>query len=147
MLLLWRTPMHALLLIATSLFVAADAKDDEIKKELEKLQGKWIVVENEKHGKRVAAEDIKDSWLRFEGKMLTLRDMGKQTDVEFKLDPSKKLKTIELSFGADKMQGIYSLDGDNLKICIHLLRPDSKTPTKFTGAQDYTLVVLKREKK
>jgi uncharacterized protein (TIGR03067 family) len=141
-------PMNALVaLVAASLLVAADAKDDDIKKELEKLEGEWVVVENEKDGEKATAENIKGSGLTFKGDKLTMRDKGEEVGIAFKLDLSKKPKTIELTLGMNIVRGIYSLDGDTLKLCVHLGRPDSKFPTEFTGMKGYSLAVLKREKK
>jgi uncharacterized protein (TIGR03067 family) len=139
--------MNTLLaLVATALLAAADAKDDDIKKELENLEGKWTVIENEKDGAKATAENIKDSSLTFKGGKLTMRDAGKEMAIKFMLDPSKKPKTIELTIENNTLRGIYSLDGDNLKICVHPGK-DSEFPTEFTGKKGYSLVVLKREKK
>jgi uncharacterized protein (TIGR03067 family) len=125
--------MNTLLaLVATTLLAAADAKDDDIKKELENLEGKWTVIENEKDGAKATAENIKDSSLTFKGGKLTMRDAGKEMAIKFMLDPSKKPKTIELRIEEGALRGIYGLDGDNLKICVHL-GEDSKFPTEFTG--------------
>jgi uncharacterized protein (TIGR03067 family) len=143
-------PMIALLaLVAASLLVAADAKDDDIKKEIARLQGKWVFVENEQDGKKVPEEDLKDCHLTFKNDKLTIRETPKAEDagIAFKLDPSKKPKTIELGKGKNTVRGIYSLDGDTLKLCVALSQAESKFPTEFTGKQGYSLIVCKREKK
>jgi uncharacterized protein (TIGR03067 family) len=140
--------MHALLpLIAAGLLTAADAREDEARKELEKLQGKWLAVEFERDGDKVAEKDLKDSSATFAGNRVTMRDGASVRALEFKLDPSKKPKTIELTTGQQTVRGIYGLDGDSLKLCVHLGDPESTFPTEFTGKKGYLLIVLKREKK
>jgi uncharacterized protein (TIGR03067 family) len=135
--------LQAVLLIAGSLFVADAAED--AKKEIEKLQGKWSAVEAEKDGEKAPENERKQIGLTFKGDKLTLHDRGRADEIGFKLDPSKKLKTIDLTLGKDTVKGIYSLDGDNLKICIRL--GAAEYPTEFTGKKGHSLVVLKRDKK
>jgi uncharacterized protein (TIGR03067 family) len=135
-----------LALVATGLLVAADVKEDDIKKELEKLEGKWTATEVEKEGVKATAEKLSDTRLTFKDGNLTVRDAEGEFAVTFKLDPSKKPKTIEMKSDQQTIRGIYSLDGDNLKVCVHLAE-DSKFPTEFTGKKSYSLLVLRREKK
>ena len=78
----------------------------------------------------------------------TVQLPGFDFEFAYKLDPTKKPKAIDLEFTSTpdrkgigmKFQGIYALDGDDLRICYDA----EKRPTEFTGKGKSTLVVLKR---
>jgi uncharacterized protein (TIGR03067 family) len=71
----------------------------------------------------------------------------KAETMTFKLDPTQKPKTIDLTHaGEKKSRGIYRLEGDRLKICYAVNA--KKRPAEFqtkVGAQQF-LFVLKRVK-
>src|SRR5437867_3448619 len=103
----------------------AGAGDDEVKAELKKLQGTWKVVQAIDKGEKVPGDDIASMEVIFEGQKILVREKDKVHDrMTFKLDPSKKPKTIDLTHieGADKDRtdaGIYKLEGDMLTICVN----------------------------
>ncbi len=128
------------MIFAVFLFLAADTpKDDETKKEQEKLKGTWVVVSSEKSGK--PHEDTKNAKFIFDGDELTVILKGDENKGKdgFRLNLSKKQKWIDSRLG----RGIYELDGDGLRIC-----SAEERPTEFVSKpkSNVYLYVLKREK-
>jgi uncharacterized protein (TIGR03067 family) len=110
------------LLAAVSLLVAPDdVTKDSAKKELEKLQGTWVLVGAEEKGHVLTEAEAKaeDQTLLIKGDKLTLL-RGKHHDTcTIRLDPSKKPAWMDLIFDGDKANhAIYSLEGDKLTICV-----------------------------
>lgn len=131
---------------------AADAQENAaVKKELELLQGAWKVTSAERDGK---PDDLsKNAVITFtkDSKLTVKLADGKSAASSFKLDPAQKPKAIDYTptDGPDKGKthlGIYSLEGDTLKIC----RADAgkERPKDFTTKADSArmLFVLQRDK-
>jgi uncharacterized protein (TIGR03067 family) len=133
------------------LLVAADDKDNT-KKEIERFRGTWKLESLEIEGQALPEEAIKDTRLTIDGNKFTAKDSQATYKGTFKVDISKKPKTIDVTFteGPEKgttMIGIYELEGDTYKVC---LDPQGKErPTKFESKKGSrnVLEVLKREKK
>jgi uncharacterized protein (TIGR03067 family) len=119
----------------------------------EKLRGSWVVVtsdnsagdENEKYtGNKLKFEDGK-----FEIDARKNHDRGPQIQGAFQLAPGKSPKQIDLTVpekgNRPLSEGIYSLDGDNLKLCLGMT---NERPKEFTvkDSSNRFLWVLKREK-
>jgi uncharacterized protein (TIGR03067 family) len=129
------------------------------KKELDKLQGTWLVVRAEE-GKVIDEEDLKEAKETFVvkgGKMTYCRDGKVQVTMRITVAPGKTPKEMDLEFTDGKEKGqknhaIYQLDGDRLK-----LRMNDKfggnsvdeRPTDFSTAKgkEAVLFILKRAKK
>jgi uncharacterized protein (TIGR03067 family) len=151
-----------------SLRAADDAKKDAIKEEIKKLQGTWAMVSGESDGEKLTPEKVKQIpkvVLVFADEGLSFRKYARGPDAppqvvlkgDFKIDPSQKLKTIDITITGDinedkdkgKIQlGIYELDGDSLKVCV--AEPGDKgRPKEFStkAGTRHMLFVLKREKR
>lgn len=135
-------------------------KEDAAKKEVEKLQGEWIVDHAEKEGKKLSDEDrrklseffltkviVKDDTVQ-----LWLSNKGAEAQggdwIRFEIDPGKKPGRIRIN----DFRAIYSTSGDTLKICFKDPAASEKSdevPTSFDTnmGSDWYLFVLKREKK
>ncbi len=141
---------HAWLVLVVGLLLAADDPKDEVKKEQDKLKGTWTVESSERKGQ--ASEEGKDAEVTFEGDKITVKTAeGKEHKGTYKIDPTKKPKTIDITpSGGDNKDkvhlGIYELDGDTLKVCYN--HPDKERPTAFSTKADSeeVLYVLKRKK-
>ncbi len=138
--------------LAAALLVAADAKDDALKKEYEKSNGTWIPVSMEIEGQKLPEETLK----RLDMK-LTLKDDTYQikADVEehgtFKVDLSKKPKTIDIKAIKGPNEGktilaIYEIDGDTLKACYSLQGKDRPTEFATKAGSGQALIVYRRQK-
>ena len=130
------------------LLVAADkAQTDQ-----EKLDGVWRVVSQEVDGMAGPQEIARQMKYTFKKDTLTVHPAEPGSDSEFtcKLEPGKKLKTIDMKVtkGANtglRYLGIYQFDGDELKICFGV-KPGNERPTKFAtkDGSGTVLIVLKR---
>jgi uncharacterized protein (TIGR03067 family) len=105
------------------------------------------------NGARDAPEEfIKDLQVVITGAKYASKRGGKNVSESiYKLDPTKRPKTIDVTFvqGPNKgktQQGIYSLAGDTLTICG--AEPGSERPTEFASrfGRSYILMVLERGK-
>src|SRR5262249_23706417 len=112
--------------------IAADKPEDAVKKEQTKLQGTWEPVSAENNGQPAPADELGDYRFVVKGSdVMWTFDKGKK---HFKgavkmLDPTTTPKIIDIAFEdgplKGSVEGIYELDGDNLKLCIHP-QPDAK---------------------
>ena len=141
-------------LLTTCLAAAAADPTKEEKLEREKLIGHWFVIRYEKNG-GVKFSDKDDRSYKFtitEDKIIV--KTSNQVRFSYVLDVKSSPKRIDLTCleeGKSKgtiLYGIYSLDGDTLKICDNYKgeksRPDDFVTKRLDGR---TLMVLKREKK
>jgi uncharacterized protein (TIGR03067 family) len=115
----------------------------------EKLLGSWTVVSGQEDGKALPPEKVKGSHVVITKDTLTCQEENQKRVMTYKLDSSTTPKQIELTTteGSDKgktSHGIYSLDGDALKICF--AQPGNDRPKEFTSKEGSKAVsfVLKR---
>jgi uncharacterized protein (TIGR03067 family) len=139
----------------------ADDKDEEIKKELKKLEGNWRMVRQDREGNEDSGASVKKNGVLFDGKDYTfLRDgKTKVSTATITIDPSKDPKEIDLKITAGSASGntqlgIYRFTDDGkLEICLNQPRgKGSETrPAKFTTKPSVgsgsIMYVLEREDK
>jgi uncharacterized protein (TIGR03067 family) len=120
-------------------------------REVERLAGTWKVVAAERDGQ--ADEVSRDATTTFtkEGRLKVRFADNSEGEGTYKLDPTARTKAIDytLDYGPNKgkvLRGIYSLEGDTLKICRS--DPDRERPADFATRADSgrMLFVLKRVK-
>jgi uncharacterized protein (TIGR03067 family) len=133
--------------VAAGLLVVSGVVGQE-KKEIDQLEGKWVVLSAERDGK---AWDAMKGAVRVNtgDKYVLTPKEGKAIPGAMKIDPSKKPKTMDMSptegnFKDKTLLGIYEVDGDTLKICF--AEPGKERPTEFTSKAGVVLVIHKREK-
>lgn len=150
--------MHAVLVLAIlslTAWVDARAADEEaVKQELQALKGTWRLVSREADGQKATDEELKDVIAtRDEAGTVSVR-RGDQVIYEAtgKVDPTKKPKTVDVTYTAGPNKGkvilgIYENEGDTHRVCI--AQSGGARPTEFTAkaGSGQTLVVYKREKK
>jgi uncharacterized protein (TIGR03067 family) len=117
------------------------ARADDAKKELEQLQGKWEVTEVLFDGK--ALDGFESVRAEFEKDKMSL--LGKA--FSFKLDPSKKLKAIDLTAldgdCKDKTNpAIYQLEDDKLILCMFNDPGNTKRPTELASKEGSKLLLM-----
>src|SRR5690349_9990379 len=109
---------HAILTVTLVVAcVAAQPVDDVVKKDLKEFQGKWTaIVAHDTNGKALSAEELKETNLVVDGNKFTMKSGATMLEGEFKIDPAKKIKTIDIFLGDDRTKpivlGIYEIKGD-----------------------------------
>ena len=136
------------LLLVTASVCADVPKDTEVKKDLEKLQGKWTVASIDENGKSAPAEEVAKYEITIKNDLFTIKVKDEATkQLRFKLDPSQKPAVIDLTPNDKKEKnvlGIYKIDGDTLTICA--TDENKERPTEFSATKGVALLVLKRAK-
>jgi uncharacterized protein (TIGR03067 family) len=154
----------ALSLLAIFAFAAGHAGGQDAKKDLELLQGTWNMDSIGWGGKNLPKELMTGYKFVFAGNKLTwdgaigmMSRMGKVTaragafPCDFKIDPSKKPKQIDITFHVKinkrdlTLLGIYEIKGDTLKVCCF----SKRRPVEFSQKDNdnVSYIVLTRAKK
>jgi uncharacterized protein (TIGR03067 family) len=152
-------PLAAILSFALLL---SNAAADEPKKEkaptaaeeLQRFQGTWTVEAWEEGGKPLADADLKKRGVFFGANIFIFKRDEKKKLFQggtIQLDPGKSPRTANLSVREgegkdDVMLGIYSLDGDTLKLCFDPKGQSRPKDFKPEAKDGFTLVTLKKPK-
>jgi uncharacterized protein (TIGR03067 family) len=142
---------HALLVVGVGLLLAADEpKEDAVKKAMLQFQGTWTFVSMEVEGTKKPAEHFNKYTVVLKGDHWTVSEGDKiAAQVTFKLDPTKRPKTVDLVDVEKKrlIRGIYTLEGDKLTVCDRGSEKGDR-PTEFATKPDsgFVLFVMKRMK-
>ena len=108
----------------------------------------------EEDGKKFSEEEIKEMIATIDGSgKVSVRRVDKViNEGKVKLDPTKKPKTLDVTFteGERKGQevlGIYEIKGHTFRVCV--ARPGDERPAEFSAkaGSSCILIVYKREKK
>jgi uncharacterized protein (TIGR03067 family) len=127
--------------------VYADDKD-AVAKELQKLQGTWVISTVERGGEAMPAEKGFEAVIKG-GKLQFLNNGQQDHEEALEIDPGKDPKHITLTREEQgkkrTVQGIYALDGDTLKLCLD--GSEKGRPAKFTtkDTQEVWIFVMKRK--
>lgn len=152
-----RKRLMSLTLLALCLpALAWTADDDAAKKEIDKMQGEWQLVKQTRNGEEVPEEMTKKISRTVKDSTFILTVPGEDGEVkmkaEFRLDPSKNPKEIDVNFKEGPAEGqslkaIYEFDGDTFKTCYGA--PGTDRPKKFDASEgsEHTISVWKRVKK
>lgn len=144
--------MRSVLLILAFLYSATCLQSDEPVPDIKQLQGTWEVVEFTVNGKAIPAQERVG--MKFEVADTTMKMFAKDREAVFKikLDPSVKPHTIDYTaqdgpFKGKTNYGIYEIQGDDLKLCMHNDNAE-KPPTEFKSVEGdkLALIILKRAK-
>jgi uncharacterized protein (TIGR03067 family) len=109
-----------------------------VKTDLDRLQGIWSVVSPEQGGKPAR---LKKAVFMVDGKRACWQDSDREMQGGLYLDSTSKPRTYDFVMSERTIEGIYSLDGDTLRLC-----QGTKRPVGFATAKGghQVLIVLKR---
>jgi uncharacterized protein (TIGR03067 family) len=146
-----RTLTLALALFLPALLVAAPVpKDKEKPKDEDAIVGTWKIDQFDADGGNAPSQPTEIKFVFAEkGQFSMIRpgpDRGDRGGT-FKIDPTAKVKTMDISLDGQDMKAIYELDGDTLKMCIPD-KPNSPRPEAFVAnaKERVAVVTFKREK-
>jgi uncharacterized protein (TIGR03067 family) len=129
--------------------------EDPPKKDSDLLQGVWEATAVESDGKAAPADEVKKFKVQVAGEHLTITTAsGGATKARFKLDPATSPKAIDLTVADGEakgtvVQGIYAVEGDQLKLCIREVPERGARPKEFKTEKNDAILyaTLKRVKK
>lgn len=120
--------------------MGAVAVNSDTPKTEESLQGAWQLSRGEAEGKALTKEQIKDGKLVIEDDRytVTLAGMEKITGTQ-KLDPTQKLKSIDITDASGSSKGktslgIYKIERNEFHVVF--AQPGKARPTKFATLPD-----------
>jgi uncharacterized protein (TIGR03067 family) len=144
---------YGVVVLALGLLVGAGKAKAEDKTDKDKIQGSWSLVTLEENGEsqKVAEDSDKYIKLKIDADKFQVTLSKGEHEAIFKVDSSKKPKTIDLTLkGGDEdgkeMKGFYELDGDTLKICIGSPEHPDR-PAEFKSKDEIKVFTFKRVKK
>jgi RNA polymerase sigma factor (sigma-70 family) len=134
--------------------IQGEKSKSDTRKDLEILQGTWLVVGTEEGGNEIEAA-LKETFVIKGGKMTYCRDGEAEVTMAITLMPGKTPKAIDLEFTDDgkekglKNHAIYELDGDKLKLRMNDKfggNSENERPTDFSTdkGKETVLFILKR---
>ena len=120
----------------------AGGKQGAPKTDLDRIQGIWSVVSIEQGGKPAKLDK---AVFMVDGKRACWQTREAEMQGGLYLDQIGKLKTYDFVTSERTLEGIYSLEGDTLRLCYDL-GTEAKRPSGFTTAKgnQQVLFVLKR---
>jgi uncharacterized protein (TIGR03067 family) len=120
---------------------SAESPQDRVKKDVERLQGKWQLASVEQMGEKNEAQP--DNPLVFKETRISDKDEEVAT---FKLEAGTDFDIIDIKLiQADRtLEGIYALKDDEFKLCVFVGDGAKQRPSKFTSEGDFAILILKR---
>ena len=134
-----------------SLTILQTGKCDD-PKDSERVDGTWLGSKAELSGKPFPEELTRTIRITVEKGMYKVDVSGMSEEGTFKLDPSTKPKSLDMTGTNGQNKGkqllaIYELNGDTLKVCYDLSGKNRPKEFKTTEGSELYLVTYKREKK
>lgn len=125
---------------------------NDAKKDLERMQGTWVMYALEINGKDVPADKTQNTFLTIKADVYMTKVKDKEVPgFRLKLDPSKTPKAVDMiqtqPDGSEKLsKGIYTFEKDTLKIC-RGLAPEQDRPNQFATWPNTNYFVVTWKKK
>jgi uncharacterized protein (TIGR03067 family) len=128
--------------------VVAQPGDDDVKKELKRFQGKWqATYARDVNGVEQNEIENQLTTLEVDGDMFTMKTGSLTVKGTFTVDPTKKVKEIDVFFGDNKetvLKGIYEIKDDTRKSCFAL--PGKDRPTAFSKDKGFQTLEWRADK-
>jgi uncharacterized protein (TIGR03067 family) len=139
---------HLLFVVFISVGLGGQPPGDSVKKDLELFQGRWeAVAAQSMDGKPLSEELLKTTNLVVKGDTFTMKSGGTTIDGTFKIDPTKKPKTIDVFVQGSEVpsaRGIYEINGDTRKSCF--VEGSKARPDGFRKGEGFLLLEWKKAK-
>jgi uncharacterized protein (TIGR03067 family) len=140
----------SVVLTVLTLVTGADGPQGAAQKDLDRLQGEWIMVAGRRDGVDTIVDPDKPLRCIVKGDKVSFQREGKVVEeVTIKLDPSKTPALIDSTLAGNKQvaPGIYRLEGDRFTLCY--THPGMDRPNDFSAksGSGHTLSDWKRDKK
>jgi uncharacterized protein (TIGR03067 family) len=113
-------------------------------KDVDKIQGKWLLVSGERHGNAFTPESIQNVTLTFDGNVLRTAKRDGVSEATYTLHPETNPEGIDLDMNGSLGLGIYKLEGETLTI-LHGEIEESR-PANFEDIKRGTLTLLNLRK-
>jgi uncharacterized protein (TIGR03067 family) len=137
-----------MILFVAGVSIAAQPQDDAVKKDLKLFQGKWQATFAQSFdGKEQTDAEIQLTTLEVDGDKFTMKTGSLTVNGTFTVDPTQKVKTIDVFFGNNKdnpLRGIYEIKGDTRRSCFAL--PGKDRPTQFKKEKGYQSLEWRADK-
>ena|SRR5688572_8833076 len=133
-----------LLFLSTSIQCGCQQPARPTMKDIDRIQGEWVLISGERHGQPFASETIKDVTLTFDGDVLKTAKAGGVTEATFTLRPETNPKGIDLDMDGSLGLGIYKLEEDMLTILHGEI--EEPRPKDFEEIKGGTLTLLELRK-
>ncbi len=126
-------------------------KKDPVKEDMKKLEGEWVIESYIQGGQDHSATFGGGKMTRtISGNRWTTSSIGQVTQYTFRIDPTKKPKTIDITMAGDGTQKqtflcIYEVEGDTLKLC--QAQAGQNRPAKFEATNGNDILTVAKRKK
>ena len=136
--------ISAILFLSTSIHCGCQQPARPTMKDIDRIQGVWLLISGERHGEPFTNETIKDVTFTFDGDVLKTTKANDVTEATFVLHPDINPKGIDLNMDGTLGLGIYKLEEDTLTI-LHG-EVEEPRPKDFDEAKrsSLTLLVLRK---
>jgi uncharacterized protein (TIGR03067 family) len=138
------TAILVLLLVFTNL-QCNRAKQMPAMKDIDMIQGTWVLVSGERHGEKFTDQALKNVTLTFVGDILKMKKNTEVTEATFTLHPETKPKGMDLNMDGNIGLGIYKFEGELLTILHGEI--EEPRPAGFDAVKNgnLTMLVLKKD--
>jgi uncharacterized protein (TIGR03067 family) len=133
-----------------SLLLAQPDAQDAGKKDLQRLQGTWVMAALEVNGKDVGVDKVQGTTLTIKGDRYAVKVKDKVHECVIRLNAKRDPPTIDMIFadaaGDKTHKGIYEIKGDTFRIC-RGLGADQERPGQLATwpGTNYFVVTWKKQ--
>jgi uncharacterized protein (TIGR03067 family) len=130
---------------------ATTAPADDVKKELDRLQGQWVLERGEAGGQPIEQVELDKAAaypVTVKGDAWIVKDSLVGDPFRLKLTPGKAPAWFDLTdHMGQTLLGIYRLDGDRWEICVGQAGDPRPTEFKSVAGEKMTYLLVYRRKK